>query len=48
MNTDMNQYLIIRLCIGMLINYCKKNDSLQTEMFVLTSSLAICAYRAHF
>ena len=24
MNTDMNKYLILRLCIGMLINYCKK------------------------
>ena len=35
MNTHMNQHLIIRICIGMLINYCKKNDSLQTEMFVL-------------
>ena len=28
MNTDMNQYLIFRLRIGMLINYGKKNDSL--------------------
>ena len=35
MNTDMNQYLIFRLRIGMLINYCKKNDSLYLEMFVL-------------
>ena len=35
MNTDMNQYLIFRLCIGMLINYCKKNESLLAEMFVL-------------
>ena len=35
MNTDMNQYLIFRLFIGMLIYCCKKNDSLSTEMFVL-------------
>ena len=29
MNTDMNQYLIFSKCIGMHINYCKKNDSLE-------------------
>ena len=35
MNTDMNQYLIFNKCIGMLINYCKKNDSLSAESLVL-------------
>ena len=35
MNTDMNLYLIFRLCIGMLINYCKNNDRLSAEIFVL-------------
>ena len=36
MNTDMNQYLIFRKCMGMLINYCKKNDSLSAESLVLS------------
>ena len=27
-NADMNQYFIFRKCMGMLINYGKKNDSL--------------------
>ena len=35
MNTDMNQYLIFRKCIDMLINDCKKNDSLSAECLVL-------------
>ena len=35
MNTDMNQYLIFRKCIGMLINYCKKNESPLAESLVL-------------
>ena len=35
MKTDMNQYLIFRKCIGMLINYCKNNDSLSAESLVL-------------
>ena len=35
MNTDMNLYLIYRKCIGVLINYRKKNDSLSAEIFVL-------------
>ena len=35
MNTDMNQYLIFRKYIGMLINYCKKNDFLSAECLVL-------------
>ena len=35
MNTDMNQYLIFRKCMGMPINYCKKNDSLSAESLVL-------------
>ena len=35
MNTDMNQYLIFRKCMGMLINYCKKSDSLSAESLVL-------------
>ena len=39
MNTDMNQCLIFRLCIGMLINYCKKNDCLKCLCWA--SSLAI-------
>ena len=29
MNTDMNQYLIFSKCIGMLIKYGKKNNSLE-------------------
>ena len=35
MNTDMNQNLIIRKCMGMLINSCKKNDSPSSESLVL-------------
>ena len=35
MNTDMNQYLIFKKCMGRLINYCKKNDSLSAEILVL-------------
>ena len=35
MNTDMNQYLIFRKYMGMLVNYCKKNDSLSAESLVL-------------
>ena len=35
MNTDMNQFLIFRKCMGMLINFCEKNDSLSAESFVL-------------
>ena len=35
MNTDMNQYLIFRKYLGMLINYCKNNDSLSAESLVL-------------
>ena len=35
MNTDMNQYTIFRKCIGMLINYCEKNDSLSAKNLVL-------------
>ena len=35
MNTDMNQYLIFMKYMGMLINYCKKNDSLLAESLVL-------------
>ena len=35
MNTDMNQYLIFRLCNDMFINYCKKNDSLSAKILVL-------------
>ena len=35
MITDMNQFLIFRKCIGMLINYCRKNDSLSAESLVL-------------
>ena len=34
MNTDMNQYSG-NVCMGMLINYCKKNDSLSAESLVL-------------
>ena len=35
MNTDMNQYLIFRKFMGMLINSCKKNDSPSAESLVL-------------
>ena len=35
MNIDMNKYLIFRLCIDMLINYCKKNVDLSAEILVL-------------
>ena len=35
MNTDMSQYMIFRKCMTMLINYCKRNDSLSAESFVL-------------
>ena len=35
MNTDMNKYMIFRKCMGMLIIYCKKNDSLSAECLVL-------------
>ena len=51
MITDMNQYLLFRKFIGMLNNYCKKNDSLSAKkpcagqacsQFVLTEH--ICSY----
>ena len=48
MNTDMNQYLIFRLRIGMLISYCKKMTAYKLKCLCWASSLAICAYRAHF
>ena len=35
MNTDMNQHEIFRKCMGMLIDYCKRNDSLSAESLVL-------------
>ena len=35
MNTDMNQYLILRKFMSMLINYCKKNYTLSAESIVL-------------
>ena len=35
MNTDMSQYMIFRKCMTMLINYCKRNDSLSAESLVL-------------
>ena len=35
MNTDMSQYVIFRKSMGMLINYCKRNDSLSAESLVL-------------
>ena len=48
MNTDMNQYLIFRKCMGMLINYCKKTIAYQLKALCWASSLAICTDRAHF
>ena len=47
-NTDMNQYLIFRKCMGMLINYCKKMIAYQLNALCWASSLAIWAYRAHY
>ena len=35
MNTDMNKYLIFGKCMGMLINYHKKNDCLSAESLML-------------
>ena len=35
MNTNMNQYVIFRKYMGMLINYCNRNDSLLAESLVL-------------
>ena len=46
MNTDMNQYLIFRKCMGILINYCKKMIAYQLKALCWASSLTICAYRA--
>ena len=52
MNTDMKQYLIFRLCIGMLINYWRASEASETLLVVVQwkkryvyTYIYICIYR---
>ena len=48
MNTDMNQYLISGYVLACLSIIVRKMTAYQLNSLCWASSLAICAYRAHF